>query len=188
MEKFYHGTTARFEEFDLSHVLEGDGKVKFGYGVYVTSQYTTAAHYSYKGAKVENPVLYVYTVEIPQKKEDNYIAFKEAVNEKVLQRTEEKLGIPVPDKFKTDGKDFRKWLARHLNGKVDLAGEKAAAEFLESVGVECIVWPCSWTNPSKGENRAILTDSKVKIIQIDEIELDAKKKLVPGSEKTVWKR
>ena len=188
MEKFYHGTTARFEEFDLSHVLEGDGKVKFGYGVYVTQQYTTAAHYSYKGAKEENPVLYVYTVEVPTKNEDNYIAFKEAVNEKIVQRTEEKLGVVVPDKSRADGKDFRKWLSRQLTGKLDLAGEKAASGFLESIGVEMIVWPCSWSNPAKGENRAILADSKVKIMQIDTVELDAKKKLVPGSEKTVWKR
>ena len=188
MEKFYHGTTARFEVFDLSHVLEGDGKVKFGYGVYVTSQYTTAAHYSYKGAKVENPTLYVYTVEVPEKNEDNYIAFKEAVNEKILLRTEKKLGIPVPDKFKADGKDFRKWLAKHLTDKVDLAGEKAAAEFLDSIGVECIIWPCSWTNPAKGTNRAILNDKNVKIVQIDEVELDEKKKFVSGSEKTIWKR
>lgn len=176
MEKFYHGTTARFDEFDLSHVLEGDGKVKFGYGVYVTSQYTTAAHYAYKGAKGENSVLYVYTVEVPEIQEDNYIAFKEAVNEKILLRTEEKLGVSLPDRVKADGKDFRKWLAKHLTGKVDLAGEKAAAEFLESIGVECIIWPCNWTNPAKGTNRAILNDKKVKIIQVDEIEFDEKKK------------
>lgn len=176
MEKFYHGTTAKFEEFDLSHVLEGDGKVKFGYGVYVTSQYTTAAHYAYKGAKGENSVLYVYTVEVPEIQEDNYIAFKEAVNEKILLRTEEKLGVSLPDRVKADGKYFRKWLAKHLTGKVDLAGEKAAAEFLESIGVECILWPCSWTNPAKGTNRAILNDKKVKIIQVDELEFDEKKK------------
>lgn len=43
---FYHGSHVLFDEFDLSHALEGDGKVKFGYGVYVTSSYNSAAHYS----------------------------------------------------------------------------------------------------------------------------------------------
>lgn len=43
---FYHGSHILFDEFDLSHALEGDGKVKFGYGVYVTSSYNSAAHYS----------------------------------------------------------------------------------------------------------------------------------------------
>ena len=28
-EIFYHGSPRLFAEFDLSHVLEGDGKVKF---------------------------------------------------------------------------------------------------------------------------------------------------------------
>ena len=46
METYYHGTSVLFKEFNLAHVLEGDGKVKFGYGVYVTSKYRTAAHYA----------------------------------------------------------------------------------------------------------------------------------------------
>lgn len=33
MAIFYHGSSVLFTRFDLSHVLEGDGKVKFGYGV-----------------------------------------------------------------------------------------------------------------------------------------------------------
>jgi len=46
MQTFYHGTSVLFPKFDLSHALEGDGKVKFGYGVYVTSHYRSAAHYA----------------------------------------------------------------------------------------------------------------------------------------------
>ena len=29
METYYHGTARLFDKFDLSHALEGDGKVKF---------------------------------------------------------------------------------------------------------------------------------------------------------------
>lgn len=46
MAIFYHGSSVLFPRFDLSHVLEGDGKVKFGYGVYLTSSFKSAAHYS----------------------------------------------------------------------------------------------------------------------------------------------
>ena len=46
MTTYYHGSPKIFDRFDLAHALEGDGKVKFGYGVYVTSHYRTAAHYS----------------------------------------------------------------------------------------------------------------------------------------------
>ncbi len=36
-QAFYHGTSAGlFGRFSLDHALEGDGKVKFGWGVYVT--------------------------------------------------------------------------------------------------------------------------------------------------------
>lgn len=46
MQTFYHGTHKLFDKFDLSHALEGDGKVKFGFGVYITSKYASAVHYS----------------------------------------------------------------------------------------------------------------------------------------------
>ena len=34
MAIYYHGSSVLFKSFVLSHALEGDGKVKFGYGVY----------------------------------------------------------------------------------------------------------------------------------------------------------
>ena len=183
METYYHGTSVLFKEFDLAHVLEGDGKVKFGYGVYVTSKFRTAAHYA--GANPTVTTFYVYTVEIPEEKEDNYIAFKQAVHPHIIQNTEAKLSITVPEKMMADGKDFRKWLAKQLTGKVDLAGEKAASEFLDSIGVDYIVWPYNWKNPDAGTNRAILNDKKIKVIRIDQVELDKKKQLVEGSEKNI---
>lgn len=33
MAIFYHSSLVLFPKFDLAHVLEGDGKIKFGYGV-----------------------------------------------------------------------------------------------------------------------------------------------------------
>lgn len=91
MEKeiFYHGSGSLFPKFDLSHALEGDGKVKFGYGVYVTSSYPSAAHYSGANDTWENH--YVYTVEIPAKREDNFIAFKQPVLPSIVARAEENL-------------------------------------------------------------------------------------------------
>ena len=110
MEIFYHGSSVLFSEFDLAHALEGDGKVKFGFGVYITSHYRSAAHYA--GANPNSTQFYVYTVEVPDKREDNYIAFKEPVNLTILHKAAEKLGEPILDKFSLDGKDFRKYLAK----------------------------------------------------------------------------
>ncbi len=33
----YHGTAALFSQFDPSHLLEGDGKFKFGVGAYLSA-------------------------------------------------------------------------------------------------------------------------------------------------------
>lgn len=182
METYYHGSHALFGRFDLDHALEGDGKVKFGYGVYVTSKYTSAAHYS--GANPYATDHYVYTVEIPERTATNCIAFKEPVHSAILAAAEARLGVSVPEKYIQDaGKEFRKFLAMKLTGqkKVTLEGEKAATAFLLSIGVELIEWPYNWKNPASGINRAVLDDSKVRIIRVDSIRLDDKKQLIEAS-------
>lgn len=174
----YHGSHNYFTEFDLKHVLEGSGKIKFGYGVYVTSKYSSAAHYSGQKAQSEGEN-FVYTVAVPSLTDDNYIMFKQPVNAKIVMRTENVLGEKIPDKVKADGKLFRKYLANTLIGNDDLIGEKAAAEFLDNkIGVDCIVWPYSWRNPSLGTNRAIFNVNKIEIIRIDRVCLDASKHLI----------
>ena len=183
MQTFYHGSPVLFQKFDLAHALEGDGKVKFGYGVYITSQYKSAAHYA--GSNPNATQYFVYTVEVPDMKEDNYIAFKEPVKPSILKRAAQKMGEPIPEKFTLDGKDFRKFLAKKLTGKVDLEGEKAASAFLTSIGVDFIVWPYNWKNPALGTNMAVLDDSKVIIKSIDQVELDNKKQLIEGSQQPV---
>lgn len=183
MEIFYHGSPNIFSEFDLSHALEGDGKVKFGYGVYVTSHYRSAAHYA--GSNPDAKHYYVYTVAVPSMGGANFIAFKQPVNPYIVALAEEKLETKVPEKYLQDGKDFRKFLAKRLTGKVDLEGEKAASQFLLSIGVDFIVWPYNWKNPNLGTNRAILDDQKVRIQKVEEVDLDEKKQFIEGSERAV---
>lgn len=185
-EIFYHGSGLLFPSFDLSHALEGDGKVKFGYGVYVTSAYSSAAHYSGSNDGWDNH--YVYTVEIPAKTDDNYIAFKEPVNPIIISKTENELHFSLPDKAKEDGKEFRKFLAKRFTPKeisdkkvALLEGERQASRFLLSIGVEFIEWPYNWKNQALGKNRAVLDDKKVRIVRVDSVSLDEKKKLIPDS-------
>lgn len=182
--RMYHGSTILFKEFDLAHVLEGDGKVKFGYGIYLTSSFASAAHYS--GVKESASSHYVYTVEIPEISEDNHIAFKRPVNASIIKRAEASLGNLIPVIVQKDGKEFRKYLAKCLTGAIDLAGEKAAAEFLDDIGVHFIIWPYSWRNPQLGFNCAVFKEQIVRIIEVHQIELDANKKLINGSQKTIW--
>lgn len=183
MAIFYHGTSVIFDRFDLGHILEGDGKVKFGYGVYLTGSFKSAAHYS--GANKNAAAHYVYTVEIPEITNDNHIEFKKNVHPDIIARAERKLGCDIPPKATSDGKDFRKFLARTLGGVTDIQSEKHASEFLNSIGVEFIIWPYSWKNPALGLNVAVLDDKKIKILKVHQVELDCKQRFIPDSEKEV---
>lgn len=186
MEIYYHGTARLFDKFDLNHALEGDGKVRFGYGVYVTPVYRSAAKYAGK-AGMQSSEYYVYTVEVPELTPDNHLHFKAPVAEAIVTRTEKKLGKSVPAKVTQDGKDFRKWLAKELTGnkKLDVNGEKAAAGFLDSIGVIASVWPFSWKTQDSTLNRAMFNGEKVRIVKIERVELDAKGEFIPGSEKLI---
>ena len=197
MAIYYHGSSVLFSRFDLAHAREGTSKLKFGFGVYLTSSFRSAAHYS--GANKNATTHYVYTVDVPDITEDNYIAFKQPVNDTIIKRAEAELGMPIPAKATADGKDFRKFLAQYFSEQIDvdlrsdknivqalkLIGEQKAAEFLMSIGVEYITWPYSWRNPQLGMNMAVLDDSNIKIVSIHQVELDAKQQLIAGSKKEV---
>ena len=129
---FYHGSSVLFPKFDLSHALEGDGKVKFGYGVYLTSslrsvflpsasctskltctksrpaisQFKSGAYYSETKSSPAT-THYVYTVEVPDLTDDNHIDFKKPVHPEIIKRTEQELGYTIPEKCTLDGKDLR---------------------------------------------------------------------------------
>ena len=79
MAIFYHGSSVLFDSFSLSHALEGDGKGKFGWGVYVTEKYATAAHYAFNKHRPDNDTYYVYTVEIPDRTPDNCLSLMKGV-------------------------------------------------------------------------------------------------------------
>ena len=197
--QFYHGSSAEpFDRFSLEHALEGDGKVKFGWGVYVTEKYTTAAHYAFNKHRPENKDFYVYTVEIPDRTPDNCLSLLKGVPvaESIVKRVEAQLGEPIPAEAKVEGIPFRKYLANKLTGEVKqvkkmidkatVAGEKAAAEFLSGIGVYLIEWPYNWQKPEAEKNMAVLDDRNVRIVRIEKVELDPKgHQLIEGSQQIV---
>lgn len=193
METFYHGTQKQFDCFDLSHAKEGTG-LKFGFGVYVTQKYESAAHYAVvRGEDIsDDRTYYVYTVEVPDQTEDNYLFSCRPVNPRIVADAEARLGEKIPAEVQTAGKLFRKYLgnrltgktgtAKKLSGSADFAAEKAASEFLPGIGVEMLVWPQSQSNTDGLQNRAILDATKVKIVKVETVKLDPKTvQLIPGS-------
>ena len=197
--QFYHGSSAEpFDRFSLDHALEGDGKVKFGWGVYVTEKYSTAAHYAFNKHRPENKDFYVYTVVIPDRTPDNCLSLLKGVPvaESIVKRVEAKLGEAVPEEAKVEGIPFRKYLANKLTGedkpvkkmidKATVEGEKAASEFLSSLGVDLIEWPYNWQKPEAEKNMAVLDDRNVRIIRIEKVELDPKgHQLIEGSRQVI---
>lgn len=196
MQTFYHGTQKLFDKFDMSHAKEGTG-LKFGFGVYVTQKYESAAHYTViRGETVsDDKAYYVYTVDVPEQTDDNYLFSCRPVNPVIVKRAEDRLGETIPQEVTALGKSFRKYIgnralgrtgtAKKLSGAADFDAEKAAAEFLLTIGVVMLIWPQSQCNPDGLQNRAILDDAAVSIRKIERIKLDEKVQLVPGSQTTV---
>ena len=173
MLTFYHGSPNLFGAFELSNAGDGTG-IKFGYGVYLTESEASAVHYSQPRKCALMPTHYLYTVEIPELTSDNHLISALPVADVIVQATEQKLGLKVPAKYVEKGKEFRKWLGCRLTGKkgAGFEEEKAAAAFLDSIGVIANVWPQAQTKPDGLRNCAIFNPTRVRIIKREQIEIE----------------
>lgn len=195
-ETLYHGTCYLFDKFSLSFLGSGEGKSKFGHGIYITSSYKTAALYASKAAKANGKeCCYVYTIEVPMLNNDNHIFSCKAINASVVDRIEKVIGEAIPDEVKRAGKYFRKYLGNLLIGqratvkqmmaKADATAENAVSQFLNSVGVIYLAWPQSQAKPDGETNRALLNEKEIKILKIEQVECDDKNKLIVDSKKLI---
>ena len=180
----YHGTTKKFDHFDLAHLGEGEGKSKFGVGHYASSVFETAALYA---GKCEGETKYVYTLELPDLTDANHIVSAKPPHQVIIEKVEEQLG-QIPDEAKSSGKSFRKYIGnlllgnkgtvKKMIGSLSVEGEIKVSKFLYEIGVLYLVWAHSQSNPDNGKiNVAILDDSIIEIKKIEEVELDEKGKL-----------
>jgi hypothetical protein len=195
-ETFYHGICNLFDKLSLSFIGSGEGKSKFGQGIYITSSYKTAALYAAKAAKANGKkCYYVYTVEVPVLTENNHIFSCKPVNQEVINRVEKEIGQTIPEEVKSAGKLFRKYLGNLLTGqlgtikkmmgKADSVAEKTVSQFLNSVDIVYLAWPQSQTKPEGDTNRALLNEEDIRIIKIEQVEVDEKNKLIEKSVKLV---
>ena len=195
MEIFYHGTCHLFSQFDMSFLGTGEGKSKFGNGIYITSSYETAALYASKAAKANGKdSLYVYTGEVPDITQDNHVFSCKEVNPAVIQKVEASLGT-LPQEAKVSGKCFRKYIGNVLTGKkatlkqmldkADAPAENAASRVLDEIGLIYLAWPQAQTKPDGDTNRAVLNASNVRIIKVEQVQVNEKNKLIQGSQKEI---
>lgn len=184
MITLYHGSPFLFDKFDLSGAGEGTG-IKYGFGVYLTEVEASAVHYSQPRNMELMPEHYLYTVEIPELTEGNHLTSALPVSPIIINKVEEKLGATAPEKVKAKGKEFRKWVGKTITGakKAGFEEEKAAAEFLNSLGVLYNVWPTAQTKPDGPKNIAVFDAANVRIVKREWIGIEAKK--VCGSTKWI---
>ena len=196
MEIFYHGTCRLFQEFSLSFLGQGEGKSQFGQGINVTSSYATAALYASKAGKANGvDDCYVYTVEIPSMTDDNHVFSCRPVHEAIIQRTEQVLGERIPDEVKEAGKLFRKYLGNLLTGErrkvsrmiasANAEAEDKAVELLDSLGIVFLAWPHAQSKPDGDTNRALLNQKYIKILKIEQVDVDPKNNYIEGSAREI---
>lgn len=70
-------------------------------------------------------------------------------------------------------------------GKADSVAEKTVSQFLNSVDIVYLAWPQSQTKPEGDTNRAVLNEEDIRIIKIEQVEVDEKNKLIENSVKLV---
>ena len=188
----YHGTTSKFEHFDLAHLGEGEGKSKFGVGHYASSVYSTAALYA---GKCKGETKYVYTLEIPELTDSNHIVSAKPPHKSIIEKVEEHIG-QIPDEAKSSGKYFRKYIGnlllankgtvKKMIGSLSVEGEIKVSKFLYEIGVLYLVWAQSQSRPDNGKiNVAILDGSIIEIKKIEEVKLDEKGKLKKKSSASI---
>ena len=164
-------------------------------GIYITSSYDTAALYAAKAARANGKdTLYVYTVEVPDLTDENHVFSCKEVNQAVVQRVEAVLGA-IPQEATASGKYFRKYIGNVLSGKkaslkqmldkADAQAENAASRFLDEVGIVYLAWPQAQTKPDGDTNRAVLNASNVRVMKIEQVQVNEKNKLINGSQEEI---
>ena len=184
MKTFYHGSPYLFKSFNLEALAEGSG-IKFGAGVYLTESLETAIRYS-APRHMTAERNFIYTVEVPDKTDLNYLPYPAPVQAELVQKIEDRLNEQIPEFVKSEGKLLRKYLAHRLEGvskdrlltekqvdkKTTLEGEKRASQLFVEVGVIYIEWPNGgWANyPDCIMNIAVLDPDVITVLKIEEID------------------
>jgi hypothetical protein len=192
MEIFYHGTHRLFDHFSLDHQGEGEGKAKYGCGIYITSSFATAARYAAKAGKRQGvDTYYVYTIEVPDITPTNHLFSCRPVAEDVASHIESALGERVPDEAKLKGKFFRKYVANLITGqrttvkkmtsRADIEAEKAVSSFFDANGLVYFAWPQAQTKPDGITNRTVFNVENIRILKVEQVEVDANNNLVEPS-------
>lgn len=181
----YHGSGAKFNRFDHSHMGEGEGNQTFGWGTYVTEVEGIGRTYAKAAAKYDGkqPKRNLYTVEIPEDNGDNYLAWSKKINdigEDFLTGIDNKLYNEegwhrVESGGLTRFTKGEKTIVLNPNAttadvyeelSVGLGSPKSASEFLNSLGYIGISYPAEYMSGGRSDgarNYVIFNENDAKI-------------------------
>lgn len=205
LSTYYHGSNRLFKSFVLDFAGQGTG-VKFGYGVYLTSRYASAAHYA-KPRKFDQPSdYYVYTVEVPGPTLSNCLKLDAAPSPSLVARASESIGEELPSEVTVKSKCLRKYIGnllstrrlvnngcnverksvRQMMSKASLEAEKAASQFFLGIGISYYLWPVNWKCAESGNNIAVLNPNMISIVKVEKVKLDSRHyHLITGSQREI---
>ena len=69
--------------------------------------------------------------------------------------------------------------------KADAQAEAAVSEFLNKIGIVYLAWPQSQTKPDGDTNRAVLNADDIRIVKVEQVDVDEKNRLIDGSERVI---
>ena len=181
----YHGSGAKFDRFDHSHMGEGEGNQAFGWGTYVTEVEGIGRTYAKAAAKYDGkqPKRNLYTVEIPENNGDNYLDWSKKINdigEDFLTGIDNKLYNEegwhrVESGGLTRFTKGEKTIVLNPNAtvadvyeelSVGLGSPKSASEFLNSLGYIGISYPAEYMSGGRSDgarNYVIFNENDAKI-------------------------
>lgn len=168
----YHGSGATFEQFDHSHIGEGEGVQAYGWGSYVTEVEDIGRAYAEDLGNKDGSSRNLYTVEIPDDTGNNYLWWEKTLRQKVLRDIARKLeadygdAIWVPEHLRNMPLEskMRYWMKETYPGNektgeafynclsVILGSDRAASEFLSSAGFTGISYPAQYTSGGREDN------------------------------------
>lgn len=200
---YYHGSNRLFKSFSLDYAGMATG-VKFGYGIYLTPRYETAAHYA-KPRKTEAvSSFYVYTVAVPAITSSNCLDLnpENRLDHLLIEKVSRHLGEPLPQEALASAKALRKYVGavmawrsgssnakrptvRQMTSNSNIETEKAASKFFQEIGIDYYKWPVDWKHPEKETNIAVLNPKMTRIIKVESVALDKKYYLIEGTQQEI---
>lgn len=172
----YHGSNILFDSFDDNHTLSGIGRMKFGWGTYISEKESTCIHYATKDAdKRSNPDdNFVYKVQIPDKTPDTYIEWDVPVTDEIVNQVNEVLPIQLPIGIK--GGELYKSVEK-LFGDTG-ACQMETSHLLSSLGIIGMAYPRNWKASLEKRigdyNFVIFNPKNIRIISVTQYSSDKK--------------